>query len=287
MELPPGRRVRLPGRGTTYVRELAGPPGAPALVLLHGLGATAALNWFACFEPLSEHFRVIAIDQRGHGRGVRPSLTGFRLEDAADDVASLADTLELATFVCVGYSMGGPVSQLAWRRHPDRVAGLVLCATATSFRGFRRPDFAQAVLARAVMTGGLATAAVAMRMVPTAVRRQMVRSGVRRRGNERGMPPWAVDELAHNDPACLLEAARALAQFSSTRWIAEARVPACVVVTSRDNLVPPSRQRAMAAALPMATSIEVAGDHVVCGTNPGLFVPALVQACRRVTSTGG
>jgi 3-oxoadipate enol-lactonase len=286
MDLPEGRRIRLSGRGTTYVRELPGPPGAPALVLLHGLGATAALNWFSCFDALGTRYRVLALDQRGHGRGIRPGLTGFRLEDCADDVAALADTVGLDRFVCVGYSMGGPVAQLVWRRHPDRVAGLVLCATAGTFRGVRRPDFAQAVLAQVVVTGGLTTAAAAMRMVPTAVRRQIVRSGVRQRAAARGLPPWAVDELARNDPACLLEAARSLTGFFSLPWIREAQVPACVIVTTGDGLVAPARQRALAAALPLSTVIDVAGDHTAVGTNPAAFVPALVEACRRVTSTG-
>jgi 3-oxoadipate enol-lactonase len=287
MELPEGRRVRLPGRGTTYVREVPGPPGAPTLMLLHGLGATGGLNWFACFEALGRHYRVLAPDQRGHGRGIRPGLIGFRLQDCADDAVALADALDIERMVCVGYSMGGPVSQLVWRRHPDRLAGLVLCATAGTFRGRQRPDFAQAVLAQAVVVGGLRTAAAAMRMVPTAVRRQIVRTGVHQRGATRGLPPWAVDELARNDPACLLEAARSLTQFTSSRWIGDAHVPACVVVTTEDGLVPPARQRALAAALPSCTVIEVAGDHAVCGSNPGIFVPALVEACRRVTTTGG
>jgi 3-oxoadipate enol-lactonase len=287
MDLPQGRRIRLPGRGTTYVRELPGPPGAPTLVLLHGLGATGALNWFACFDALGSRYRVLALDQRGHGRGVRPGLGGFRLEDCADDVVALADALTLEHVVCVGYSMGGPIAQLTWHRHPSRVSGLVLCATAGSFRGVRRPDLAQAALAQAVVTGGLTTAAAAMRMVPTAVRRQIVRTGVRQRGAARGLPPWVVDELARSDPACLLEAARSLTQFSSSPWIGDAQVPTCIVITTGDGLVPPARQRALAAALPSATVIEVAGDHAVCGTNPALFVPALVEACRRVTATGG
>ena len=287
MELPAGRRVRLPGRGTTYVREMGGPPGAPTLVLLHGLGATAALNWATCFEALGQRYRVVALDQRGHGRGLRPGLTGFRLEDCADDVVALADVLAIERVVCVGYSMGGPIAQLVWRRHPERVAGMILCATAGSFRGVRRPDFAQAVVAQAVVAGGLTTAAAAMRMVPTAVRRQIVRTGVRQRGAARGLPPWAVDELARHDPACLLEAARSLTRFSSSGWIGDARVPACCIVTTNDGLVPPHRQRALAAALPSATVIEVAGDHIVCGTNPAVSVPALVEACRRVAVRSG
>src|SRR5438105_10735 len=105
VELPPGRTIALPGRGSTFVREVAGPPGAPALLLLHGLTANADLNWFACFEPLGREFRVVALDQRGHGGGIRTRR--FRLEDCADDAAALADVLGIPRFIPVGYSMGG------------------------------------------------------------------------------------------------------------------------------------------------------------------------------------
>ncbi|MBU6226350.1 MAG: alpha/beta hydrolase, partial [Acidobacteria bacterium] len=69
--LPPGREVHLPGRGTMFFREVAGPANAPTLMLLHGWTATADLNFFTCYHALGEHFRVIAPDQRGHGRGIR------------------------------------------------------------------------------------------------------------------------------------------------------------------------------------------------------------------------
>ena len=129
--------VNLPGRGTTFVRDLAGPPGAPVVVLLHGLAATADLNWSGCYATLGAHFRVVALDNRGHGRGIR-ARGRFRLADCADDVAAVADVLGLRTFVVVGYSMGGPIAQLVWHRHPDRVDGLVLCATSRNFRGHPR-----------------------------------------------------------------------------------------------------------------------------------------------------
>src|SRR5688500_16415489 len=130
--LPPGRRLKLPGRGTTFVREMEGPPGAPTLVLLHGLGVSADLNWFRCYDALGRRYRVIAMAHRGHGRGIRSSRP-FRLADCADDVAAVADELGIERVIPVGYSMGGPITQLVWKRHPDRVAGLVLCATARSF----------------------------------------------------------------------------------------------------------------------------------------------------------
>ena len=130
--LPLGFEVELPGRGKTFYREIKGPAGAPTLMLLHGWTATADLNWFTCFDALSENFNVVALDLRGHGRGIRTK-TSFKLEDCADDVAALADVLGISTFIPVGYSMGGTVAQLLWQRHEQRVSGVVLCSTASHF----------------------------------------------------------------------------------------------------------------------------------------------------------
>ncbi len=129
-----GRHVDLPGRGKAYVREAQGPERAPTLVLLHGLGATAALNWDAAIPRLAERFHVLAPDHRGHGRGIRCG-GRFRLEDCADDVAALIRQECDGPVLVAGYSMGGPIAQLLCRDHPDLVAGLVLCATARDFRG--------------------------------------------------------------------------------------------------------------------------------------------------------
>src|SRR5437868_11421829 len=104
--LPFGHRVELPDRGTTFVRRVDGPPGAPTLLLLHGWIASAGLNWFQVFESLSQHYRIIAPDMRGHGRGLR-ALRRFRLADCADDAAAVLDELDTGPVIAVGYSMGG------------------------------------------------------------------------------------------------------------------------------------------------------------------------------------
>src|SRR5918999_4833337 len=133
-ELPPGFSLELPGRGTTFVAEVPGPPGAPTLMLLHGLACTGYLNWFPSLEALSHRYHLVLFDQRGHGRGIPPKGI-FRLRECADDAVAVADALGIDRFVPVGYSMGGPVAQLIWRQHPERVEGMVLCATARNFRG--------------------------------------------------------------------------------------------------------------------------------------------------------
>ena len=131
--LPPGRVVNLPGRGEVFVRDSGGAPGDPAVLLLHGWTASADLNFFPVYAHLAGSYRVIALDLRGHGRGMR-STEPFSLEDCADDAAALLGELGAGHAIVVGYSMGGPVGLLLARRHPGQVAALVMQATALEWR---------------------------------------------------------------------------------------------------------------------------------------------------------
>jgi pimeloyl-ACP methyl ester carboxylesterase len=272
--LPPARRVELPGRGITWVYDTGPRPGAPVVVLLHGWAVTAALNWFPSFGPLSRRYRVIALDHRGHGRGIRTK-RAFRLADCADDVAALAGVLGVDSIVPVGYSMGGPVAQLVWHRHPDLVSGLVLCATSGSFRGSAGEN---------VFLSMLPALGFATRVTPGVSRRWLASWLVTNRLGEGPMADWIASELRGNDPAAVLEAGGSLGRFTSARWIGGLDVPAAVVITERDGLVPPSRQRALAAAIPGVSVHAIAADHGACVARPDLFVPALLDACQSVTA---
>lgn len=272
--LPPGRRLKLGGRGTTFIREAEGPPGAPTLMLLHGLGVSADLNWFRCYDALGRHYRVVAMDHRGHGRGIRSSRP-FRLADCADDVAAVADELGIDRFVPVGYSMGGPITQLVWRRHPDRVAGLVLCATSRSFTPRRASD-------RLLLTSLLGLSAAA-RVTPPQIRGQLMSRVLRGRLQSTPLGRWAAREVQRGDQAAILQAAWAVGSFDSRRWITDVDVPAAVVVTVHDQLVPAWRQLKLANAIPGATVHRVMADHGACVLAPQVFVPGLLDACASVS----
>ncbi len=269
LSVPSGKPVKLAGRGTTYVREVGGPPGAPSVVLLHGLGATGAINWPGAFEALAPWFRVIAIDQRGHGRGIHRSRP-FRLRDCADDVAALAEALEIERMIAVGYSMGGAVALLARRRHPERVAGLVLCATAARFG----PEGSDSL-------GASLPLGMPLRLLPPAVRRAMTGSAVRTvLGDD--LPPTAIDEVGRHDPVALADALQSLRRFDGRRWVGDLNCPAASVVTVADAVVPAFRQVELALMLD-APVVPVESDHLVATFAPPLFLPALVTACRSVS----
>jgi 3-oxoadipate enol-lactonase len=273
-ELPTGRRVRLPGRGTTYVWDVPGPPGAPTVVLLHGLWATTVLNWSEVLAPLAQHVRVLALDHRGHGRGLR-SWRPFTLEDCADDVVALADALDVPEVLPVGYSMGGPVALLARRRHPDRVPGLVLCATSASFGGGRSPA-----------SPGEELLGTALRLTPSPVRRLMLTAAVARSRPAGPFGELLVSEAGRHHPAVMLEARRAVRNFDARPWLGSLAAPTAVVVTSLDRMVPPSRQLELARATG-ASVHRVDAGHDVAMRDPGRFVPVLVEACSAVVRRTG
>ena len=270
--LPPGSNIELGGRGSTFVRQVEGPPGAPVLLLLHGVAATADLNWFACFDELRESFRVLAPDLRGHGGGVRA--TKFDLEQCVDDVAALIDAVDLDPVIAVGYSMGGLVAQLLWRRHRKLVSGLVLCATAAKVDGNGHWLTYQT----------LAVATTTLRFLPSALHPNADLIADRLFGHidDQSLRNWARREMRRNDIVTVFSAMEAVVRFSSTDWVSEIDVPTAVVVPESDRVVPVERQRELAGAIPAASLYMVKGDHGICVTAPATFAPVLATACRDV-----
>ncbi len=269
--LPRGYFLDLPGRGRTFIRDVAGPPGAPTLMLLHGWTATADLNWFTCFDVLSEQFRIIAPDHRGHGRGIK-ARRPFRLEDCADDVAAIADVLGIHTFIPVGYSMGGIVAQLMWRRHQTRVRGLVLCSTAGYFSSSREERLSFL---------GLSGLAALARVTPSQTTDWLTEQIYLQRKSD-GFEPWAIEQMASHDWRHIFAAGGAIGAFNSGDWLNGVDVPAAVIVTTDDTVVPPERQRHLYQQLRNVEVYEIDADHNAVYSAREQFVPILLEACTNV-----
>jgi 3-oxoadipate enol-lactonase len=271
MPLPPGRALELPGRGQTFIREVQGPPGAPTVFLLHGWTATADLNWFTCFDALGEHFRIIAPDHRGHGKGIN-SKNPFSLEDCADDVAAMADVLGINTFIPVGYSMGGTIAQLVWKRHESRVRGLVLCSTAASFAVSREERLSFL---------GLTGLAALARLTPNQAIVWLTEQLYMQRKGE-GLEPWAIEQMASHDWRKIIEAGSAIGNFDSTKWLGEVDVPSSVIITTQDPVVPVERQQRLIELLSDVDAHFIDGTHDAVYTDHRTYVPMLLSAITSV-----
>ncbi len=271
--MPPGQVVRLPDRGSVFVRHLPAPPGAPTILLLHGLGATSDLNWFRSYDAIGANYGVLAMDHRGHGRGLKDGRR-FRLDECADDAAALITTMGVGPCIAVGYSMGGTVAQLLWRRHPELVSGIVLCATAMNFRTTAREHAMFAAIGPTTAIGRLAPARFRN---STALKIMLTK-------DDRVLRLWAKAEISAHDWMRVLEAGSAIGSFDSTSWVSGINVPTAQIMTIDDEIVPLPRQEALANALPAATLHLVPGGHSVCIEEPTVFVPALVRAVDSVAN---
>jgi pimeloyl-ACP methyl ester carboxylesterase len=264
VELPPGYVVHVKDRGELFVRDSGG--DGPVALLLHGWMVSADLNWFPTYQPLVDAgYRVLALDHRGHGRGLRTPQR-FTLERCAQDAAALLETLGCEPVVAVGYSMGGPIAQLLARNHPERVRALVLGATS---REWRSP--------RMRITWNLMAL---LRLVLGLFPNEFWRAGLRAVGfPDSATTTWYASELTRGSARDMAEAGRELGRFDSREWIGTLRVPAAVIVTARDRDVPPRKQRALAASLD-APVFEFQGDHAAVTAKGAPFARMLVEAVR-------
>ena len=264
--LPPGCVVHVPGRGEMFLRDTGG--DGPPVLLLHGWMFSADLNWYRTYAPLAEAgYRVLAVDHRGHGRGLRTP-EPFTLKACADDAAALLAHLKIPPVMAVGYSMGGPIASLLARDHPQLVAGVVLGATAMDWSGRRMRTFWRTMAgaaARARPRARVALAAAAC--APPASR-------------PRAITTWTAAELTRGNSVDIAEAGRELGRYDSRSWIAGLDAPGAVIVTTQDTAVPPAKQRALAAAM-SAPTFEVHGDHGAVITRAASSTPS---CSRRSTS---
>ena len=286
-DLPPARIVAVPGHGEMFIREAQGPRlDAPTVLLLHGWMFPADLHWFTSYRALSAFVHVVAADYRGHGRGPRPSQP-FRLTDVADDAAALVRTLGTGPVIAVGYSMGGPVAELLWQRHPDVVRGLVLCATSATFNvtpgdrwRWRAMGLLQ-VLMRLLPRHWWErlTRAVVDQRLPLQLTRLI---DVRMSPELQSLVPWMIGEADRGSAEDIAEAGRELSRFDARGWLPTVDVPTAVVITKRDKLVPLDNQRDLVTRLRAPEVFELDVDHDAMITAADQFVPALVSAVRGV-----
>jgi pimeloyl-ACP methyl ester carboxylesterase len=271
--VPEGRLVELEG-GRTFVVDVPGPHrDAPTIVLLHALGCTAYLTWFGVLGELSKTHRVVALDLRWHGRGIRSPR--FRIADCADDVAGVLDRLGIDSAIVAGYSLGGAVAQEVWQRHSSRVDGLVLASTARNLRGhagermfFPVMTLAMHPLSRVALTK-VERVASSLPELPSVRLVDGVDWG---RAEFRSTSAWSMPEVLSE-----------LGRFNSAPWIGSVDVPTAVVVTARDKAIPTRRQHKLAAAIPDATVHEAPGGHASIVLDHERWTPVFLEAVADVT----
>jgi pimeloyl-ACP methyl ester carboxylesterase len=253
--------------GTALHVEVHGPEDAPTVVLSHGW--TCAIRfWTPQLRRLATTHRVVAYDQRGHGRSGTPHAGGFGAQALADDLSAVlrATVHQEHPAVVVGHSMGA-MSIVAWAgEHPDEVrqyaAAVLLASTGVD-------DLVSDSLLVRLPTGWRRTRALVGRLVLTAPgpmgpRSPLTRRGVRYVALSAGASPAQVEFCERIILGCAPRArtgwGRALTSLDLRQAVARLDVPAIVLVGGADRLTPPVHARRLAADLPrLERLIELPG----------------------------
>jgi pimeloyl-ACP methyl ester carboxylesterase len=134
------------------------------VVLVHGFASRAEHNWglTGWYMQLSPHYRVVALDCRGHGKSGKPhDPAAYAGNIMANDVIRLMDQLGIERTLLMGYSMGARISLGLLQSHPERLRAVVLGgigATSATVTSFDRKPIVEALLSDNPSHLGSATA---------------------------------------------------------------------------------------------------------------------------------
>jgi pimeloyl-ACP methyl ester carboxylesterase len=254
--------------GTRLHAEVDGPQDGPTIVLAHGVGLSAA-TWHYQRAALTDRFRVVAYDHRGHGGSERAE--DCSVEVLGHDLAAVIEQCgATGPVVLAGHSMGGMAVLSLAEHHPGlverRVAGAVLCnTTSAALIGGAVASSAAAVLGitQARLAGSRLGARTLLRSQDPAARPSTDLSFLLTR--QFGMTGEASPEivafverqLRSCPPVVLAAFAPGLATVNLREAAASLQQPTLVVVGGRDRITLPRQGRRLAQELPYAKLLEL------------------------------
>ncbi|QIS23011.1 alpha/beta fold hydrolase [Nocardia terpenica] len=239
----------------TLARTVLG--SGPAVLLAHGAGGGVRANYGPVLDALAERHTVIGADYPGTGESA-PALAPLELDALADELVAAAAAEGHERFAVVGYSLGTSVAVRIATRYPDRVTALILTAP------FARPDNRMLLLLQLwrelYRSGRHDLLARFMQTVAWSAER---------------LESFAPHELSamlqeaeHTFPTGTADQADLGGRVDTRAELARIQVPALVVVTTADLLVPPSVQYEVATDIPTARTAELPTGHLPFAEQP-------------------
>ncbi|MFJ4778404.1 alpha/beta fold hydrolase [Streptomyces sp. NPDC088762] len=236
---------------SAYARTVRKESGGPGLLLAHGGGGSVESNFGPVLEELAAAHSVVGVDYPGTG-GTPKAEEPLELDELADQLVAAADAEGLERFAVLGYSLGGNVALRLAARYPERVTALVL--TATFARAGNRLRLVADLWSGLAARGEnelLARLLVPLALSPAALE---------------GLTPDQTEELVRQTAATIppgsgdhVDLIRGVDLRAEAAGI---RVPALVIGTTEDRLVPLALQRELADTLPGARFAELPTGHL-------------------------
>ena len=273
---PTDHQVRVNGMSFHYLEW--GNPANPTILMLHG-GSQQAHSWDFVSLPLSEHYHILALDQRGHGDSDWASDGDYTIEAHQGDIDGFVQAVGLTDFHLIGHSMGGRNSYVWASRHPSTLRSLVIVDTGPEaqargrnrIQSFRElPDELDSFeeFARRVQEYTGRTPEQVLGALKYSIRRR-----------PDGKWSWKYDKL-------LRTPGQRAPQWSPEQlWEAVSRIdcPTLVVRGGDSDIFADATMRKMQEVIPHCATVTVPrAGHLVAGDNPVDFLKAVRGLYQRV-----
>jgi pimeloyl-ACP methyl ester carboxylesterase len=286
-----GYAVASDGSPLFYETFGASSGGTTPALFCDGIGCDGYV-WRYLREDLADRFGIHP-HYRGHGRTAPPrDPKRVTVEDLADDVAAVLDDVQVDRAVLIGHSMGVQVALETYRRHRDRVAGLVLICGAPShplktFRGSAALEDLLPMIQKWIHRVPGVVNRVTRTLLPTRLAYEVAsRLEIRRELVEPADFMPYLEGMARIDSRLFVAMLSSAGQHSADDLLPTIEVPTLVVAGSRDGFTPPDRSRAMADAIPGAELLEIdGGSHTAPIERPHLVDSTIREfVARRIDS---
>lgn len=255
--------VQVQGRTVGYTVAGTG----PAVLLLHGTGASKDTNWGDLPARLAQRFTVLAVDLPGSGDSTGdPDGTPFQVQDTLAGITAAVAEAGLARVHVVGYSLGAALAVALAAEAPQTVQSLTLVA------GYARADTYLAAQMRLWAQAFTADAEVFVRLalqtgMGPAFWQQIDQAGVE--ATVAGFGQILPDDFARQ--------AALNSVIDTTAALEKITAPTLVVALTHDRMVPPAHSRQLAAGIAGARLVELDAGHLVPWENPQAFADVIVE----------
>ncbi len=241
--------IDTPGASLLYSKAGTGPP----VLLIQGVGVVGN-GWSPQVDELKGRFAMVSFDNRGIGASVTRD-GRLTIEDMAIDALAIVDSLGLDRFHVAGHSMGGVIAQALALRAPTRIKSLAfLCTFAKGKDGSKvtLPMLATALRMR-IGTRAMRRNAFLELIMPERYLQQIDRPALAAQ-----LHPLFGHDLAEQPPIVMKQLGAMSKYDAGARLAGLGSIPTLVVSASEDRIAPPSTGRALAAAIPGSTYVEIA-----------------------------
>jgi len=251
----------LPLQGRSIAYDLIGPDTAPVIFMAHSLSSDGGM-WAEQVPPLlAAGFRVLRVDNRGHG-GSDPVAGDYTMSALAGDFATVLDALNVAKVHYIGLSIGGMIGQAFAIEHGHRLHSAMWCDTRpnTPADGAASWNERMAIVRNANSLAPLADATMDRWFTPAFKPRNPGR--------------WKQirDTVIGTTPAGYLGCTAAIQNFDFIAQLPALRLPLLVVCGAADAGTPPAANRQIAALVPGGRYEEIpASQHFPNVEQPEIF----------------